>query len=498
MANPGTDVTLCRQTAARLHFAPTCAALFMRSHLDQHTLALFNDSIQRCRQSGDLAGQFYDRFVSNPTVRPYFANTKFEHQKRMLTASLYLVVGAAAGTDEGKRHLEQLAGIHARLGIPADLYDLWLAALLATVAALDPQCSAEVSQAWQDVLRHGIEVMRRQAPSGEPSATTRHDTPSSTQATGTGGVDDPGAQRERLLAKIEERLDELPMLPAVVTRLAQLDPDSPTFPEAVEELARLDPPLTARLLHLTQTGMRVPETAMPSIGTAINYIGARRLAETVTSLSVMRVFVPTTRGQRNLWFHAIQTAVAARRIAEMAPADSVAPEQAYLAGLMHDLGRFIMYDRSPRELGQVDETHWCSPAELVAAEIGICGFDHAALGGLACERWGMPDPVTEMVRVHHTYDRDAIAAQPSGLPRLVQVLQTADFTSILLLTRPACGTASKDELARSYRDWFTKVGWRELPCEPGLLAEQLGWVAVETIRLAAILGVSTVPVPEQP
>ncbi len=303
-------------------------------------------------------------------------------------------------------------------------------------------------------------------------------------------ANDPAEQRERLLGNIEERLDELPLLPAVVTRLAQLDPDSPHFTEEVERLARLDPPLTARLLHLTQTGMGSAESAMPSIGTAVNYIGARRLAETVTSLSVMRVFVPTTPGQRNLWLHAIETAVAARRIAEMASVQHVVPEQAYLAGLMHDLGRFVMYDKSPRELGQVDETHWSSPAELVAAEIGICGFDHAVLGSLACERWGIPEAVTAMVRVHHVYDQEAIKAQPSGLPRLVQVLQAADFTSILLLTRPRCVAAPKDERAGLFRDWFRRVGWREFPSEPGLLAEQLGWVAAETSRLAAILGLA--------
>lgn len=298
------------------------------------------------------------------------------------------------------------------------------------------------------------------------------------------------AVRARLVETIEARLDELPLLPVVVTRLAALDPESTDFPEAVERLARLDPALAARLLHLTRTA-RFPIAGMPTVGRAINAIGARRLAETITSLAVMRVFVPTTPGQRNLWRHAVGTALSARRIAEMAAVPSVAPEQAYLAGLMHDLGRFVMYDRSPQELGRVDETHWSSPAELIAAELAICGFDHASLGGLACERWGFPETVAAIVRGHHVYETDAPSTDVSSL---VRVLQAADFTSILLLTRSSCLAASANDRTRLVHEWFARVGWREPPCDAGMLAEQFGWIDAETSRHLALLGLE----PEAP
>jgi hemoglobin-like flavoprotein len=145
----------------------------MQAPVSQRTLELFNDSLERCRKSGDLAGLFYERFVAEPTIRAYFANTDFERQKRMLTTSLYMVMGAAAGTDEGKRHLEQLAEGHARLGIPADLYASWLTSLVEAAAALDPRFNSEVAQAWRDVLLPGIEVMQHRVAASQPSGTTR-------------------------------------------------------------------------------------------------------------------------------------------------------------------------------------------------------------------------------------------------------------------------------------------------------------------------------------
>lgn len=143
-----------------------------RNPVAELTLMLFNDSLERCRQSGDLAGRFYERLMMDPTIQAFFSRTNFDRQKRILTSSLYLVMSAAAGSDEGTKHVDHLAEFHARLGIPGEMYDFWLVSMLETVASLDPRFSAEVEQAWRDVLLPGIEVLRRQAaPVGDPSET---------------------------------------------------------------------------------------------------------------------------------------------------------------------------------------------------------------------------------------------------------------------------------------------------------------------------------------
>jgi HD-like signal output (HDOD) protein len=296
-------------------------------------------------------------------------------------------------------------------------------------------------------------------------------------------------QRTRIRADLERRLDDLPVLPAVAARIASLDPSAGDFTSRVEELARLDPPLTARLLRLCASGLSQP----CSVPEAIARVGARPLAETITSLAVMQVFVPTTGGQRNLWIHAIGTALTARCIAQLASTSwQLAPERAYLAGLMHDLGRFIMYDRTPAELGQVDETHWGSPAELVAAEMKVCGFDHAFLGALACERWVFPELVTDMVREHHLYGRERSAARSNDLARLVRVLQAADCVNILVLTRPECVNATDQEKATLLKGLYRGVGWSEgdTPYHAGALAAELRRIDEECKRLAVFLGLA--------
>jgi HD-like signal output (HDOD) protein len=295
-------------------------------------------------------------------------------------------------------------------------------------------------------------------------------------------------QRRRIRADLEQRLEDLPVLPAVAAQIACLDPSADEFSSRVEELARLDPPLTARLLRLAASG----RSQFSSISEAIARVGARPLAETITSLAVLRVFVPTTIGQRNLWIHAIGTALTARWIAQLASAAwQLPPERAYLAGLMHDLGRFVMYDRTPAELGQVDETHWASPDELVAAEMQVCGFDHAFLGALACERWAFPELVTDMVREHHVYG-ERRAGHKSDLARLVRVLQAGDSVNILVLMRPECLDATDQEKTTLLKGLYRGMGWADAdsPCHAGALAAELLRIDDECKRIAVFLGLA--------
>jgi HD-like signal output (HDOD) protein len=173
-------------------------------------------------------------------------------------------------------------------------------------------------------------------------------------------------RRRKSLESIERRLEELPNLSSVVTRLALMDPNSTGFTAQVEMLVREDPPLATRLLrYASKNGY--PVRTIPQ---AIARVGARPLAELITSMSVQRVFVPSNLGQRNLWLHAIQVAVAARIYAQNRPELQTDPEEAYFAGLLHDVGRFVMFDRSPAELGQVDEIGWTTPDELITRNWG--------------------------------------------------------------------------------------------------------------------------------
>ena len=141
--------------------------------MDHAILEQFEDSLRRCNADPGFLDRFYERFLaSSPKVREKFRDTDFVRQKRMLQASLQLLLVAAQ--DDGERptpYLDEVAARHSasQMGIGAELYDLWLDSLLATASQVDPAWDAEVEEAWESVMAVGISylVSRFNRPPGE-------------------------------------------------------------------------------------------------------------------------------------------------------------------------------------------------------------------------------------------------------------------------------------------------------------------------------------------
>jgi hemoglobin-like flavoprotein len=128
--------------------------------VDDKILDQVGDSLRRCNNDPGFLDRFYDRFLSSsPKVREKFVGTDFSRQKRMLQASLQLLLVAAQ--DDGKRptpYLDEVAARHSasQMAIGAELYDLWLDALLDTVGETDPDWSPALAEAWERVMTFGI------------------------------------------------------------------------------------------------------------------------------------------------------------------------------------------------------------------------------------------------------------------------------------------------------------------------------------------------------
>ena len=131
--------------------------------MDEKMLRTFEESLQRCTAVPHFLDLFYAKFLgSSPKVREKFAKTDFVRQKQALRASFDTLLAAAKDGEGGpEKHLARLAERHGsrQLGVGAELYDLWLDSLLATVKECDPDFSASVETAWEDVMTVGIRYL---------------------------------------------------------------------------------------------------------------------------------------------------------------------------------------------------------------------------------------------------------------------------------------------------------------------------------------------------
>lgn len=294
--------------------------------------------------------------------------------------------------------------------------------------------------------------------------------------------------QRRTIASLESRIERIALLPAVVSRLAALNLDSPDATDEIVALVRSDPPLALRLMRLANSSI-AGGGGIDTIPEAILRSGSHGLANIILALSVVEVFVPHTRGQRNLWIHSIQTASAARRLAVLRPDMGLGIEECFLAGLLHDIGRFLIFENLPGEMAQLDEADVASPLALIAAERQVCGFDHATLGYEVCRRWNVPESVCEMIRVHHLYGKESTQIPPEVMA-LVRIVQEADCFSFGLLRHPASTIHSDVDRSRVIEASLRPLAASERVVPAHKLAQELIEVDREARIASALINVA--------
>lgn len=129
----------------------------------QADIECFNDSLTRCISEPRFLKRFYELFMaSSPEVRDKFKQTDFQKQHRVLKASLFMIMLAADGHQEGLDHLASPGARHSKRGldIPPHLYDLWLQCLIQIVRECDRLFTSETERIWRQMMEQGIASMK--------------------------------------------------------------------------------------------------------------------------------------------------------------------------------------------------------------------------------------------------------------------------------------------------------------------------------------------------
>ncbi len=296
-------------------------------------------------------------------------------------------------------------------------------------------------------------------------------------------------KKKLTLALVEERLGQLPLLPAVVCDLMAMDQESSEFFEKATQLAESDPPLAARVLAYANSAAAAPTEPIVSIQKSMVRVGVAKILHLITAMSVLRVFTPSTDQQKAMWQHALETALIARFIAQQMPSLRVDREQAYACGLLHDIGRFALFEITSKAVDMIDAQGWDTPIELPEVEQKMLGFTHAEVGEIAATKWGLPESMVQVLKLHHSYDIWQ-HSQPEALKNLVLIVQFSDLVSVVIEKNPEW--PDWDEAA--LRDCLTKQcqhkDWPQVVFPIPILAEELPSIAVECFQLMESLKIA--------
>jgi putative nucleotidyltransferase with HDIG domain len=245
----------------------------------------------------------------------------------------------------------------------------------------------------------------------------------------------------------------LPTIPTVLARILQLaDSESASGKELIAVIEH-DQSLTGKMLRLANSAFFGQSRRVATIPRAVVLLGfstVRNLALGVKVWDALGTGIARTRLDE-LWAHAVAVGVAAKMLAGRLRAGD--PDEAFTAGVLHDVGRLVLAMRFRDEYWQaVGDAGEVEP--IVARETERFGVDHAEVGGWMLEAWSLPPPIVETVRGHHGPEGRA------GIPGLLAIADRLVAWSDLASgeMRPEAGAL----LERTRERGITPAMWRDV------------------------------------
>ncbi len=235
---------------------------------------------------------------------------------------------------------------------------------------------------------------------------------------------DPHA--ETLVKRLFARIGEISTLPVVALRIMDVAQNPKTGADDLLEAVRFDAALAMRIMRTVNSSYYALRNKVADLKLAITLLGFKEIRNLALTAYVAQLFKqsgvhgPYRRDQ--LWNHLVAVATVSRWIAQRC--GRVPPSEAYLAGLLHDLGLILIDQYLHKPFCQVVDTlaQAAPGTTLPQIETEILGFDHTQLGEYVSGQWNLPEHLIAAIRYHHS------PLEYEGTHRaMVGVVSLADF-----------------------------------------------------------------------
>ncbi len=230
---------------------------------------------------------------------------------------------------------------------------------------------------------------------------------------------DQAVNSNRMLDKVMATIGDLPATPAIIATLMNMTSDINTDINKITKAIMADQSLTAKVLKMSNSSFYGRSREVKTLKEAIMILGFMTLHSLVIATATQTLYQKTIDDgiTGKLWEHGFATAIASRLLAPAAGFPYM--EEAFVAGLLHDIGKLVLAQKMPKDYREIVETVEAERGSFSDAELAAFGFTHSQVGSLLLQKWSFPQELIDAVEQHH--QPAEAAEQNKKLPLIINI-----------------------------------------------------------------------------
>ncbi|MGO9315275.1 MAG: HDOD domain-containing protein [Syntrophobacteraceae bacterium] len=219
-------------------------------------------------------------------------------------------------------------------------------------------------------------------------------------------------------ARIVEITGDLPPMPHIAAQVISKLSEPDSTARDIHNLMQKDQALAARVLKVANSPYYGASRSISTLRDACMFMGFDAIRSLIMTAVMKGMFSSVSLSEKLIWEHTVGVGLAARIVGDEVSFQR--KEQAYLAGLMHDVGKAALLLRSPAVMRDIMQEVYNDGADFFDVELRTLGFTHTDVGQMIADKWRFAIEIEDAIANHHQ------PGQASSAPELTHIVSVAN------------------------------------------------------------------------
>jgi len=215
---------------------------------------------------------------------------------------------------------------------------------------------------------------------------------------------------------------DIPSLPTVAVKALELINSDSSSIDELEKIISKDQSFSARLLRIANSPYYGMNRRIDTISSGVMLIGFNTMKSLVVAASLKDMHRKFGLFEQKLWEHSLGVSVASSLLARVSKLAQ--PEEALVAGLIHDVGKTILNNSIPDKYALITQKVYEEGTQYKDVEKELLGYTHCDVGGLIARKWKLPKNLEIVIQYHHSETLPVF--EDSSFESLCQLVNVAD------------------------------------------------------------------------